>query len=165
MNLNWQEGLKEVKQRMSLSPAGALPRKARRKRIRSKNKKALTGLTSQPFAHLGEMLDKKESATMSMERPVRTYSVKGETESVMVQSSYSIDELDRLINRLRLKNLIARIEAFGGGYYQIDLVKESLLFGGKAAQRIRLEALGKVVAHAANGLHWEFEEEENLGYY
>lgn len=164
MNLTWQEGLKEIKQRMSLPPAGVLPREPRRKQVRGKKQKAPVGMTDRPFNCLGEMLDKKNQPT-PMERPVRIYAVKGETEPVMIQSYYSMDELDRLINRNGLKNLVVRIEAFGGGYYQIDLVKEPLPGGGKAAQRIRLEALGQVVAHAANGLHWKFEEEEDLGYY
>lgn len=165
MNLTWQEGLKEIKQKMSLPSAGALPRKSRRTRIRDNKRKALVGMTYQPFGCLGEMLDKKDQAKPK-EKVVKIYAVKGETEPVMIQSCYSINELDRLINRNGLKNLVVRIEAFGGGYYQIDLVKEPLPGGGKAAQRIRLEALGQVVAYAANGLHsWEFEEEEDLGYY
>lgn len=165
MNLKWQEGLKEIKQKMSLPSKGALPRKPRRKRIRDKKQKAPVGMTYQPFADLKGMLNPKNQSELVV-KTVTIYAVEeGDTEPVIIQSCYSLNELEQLINHSQLKNLVATIVSYGGGYYQIELVKELLPNGRKAAQRSRLEVLGQIVAYA-NGLHsWEFEEKEDLGYY
>ena len=169
MQTNWQESLKEIKKRISVYSTGdPPPKKQRRVRIRKREAtKRHVGLTSRPFAGLGKALEKSKDPGVQ-DRIVRNYrTIKGETETVMIQSFYSINELEKLISGAGLRNLVARIESFDSAYYQIELVKEPVMGGGKAAQRNRLEILGRVVAHAANGLQqgWDFEEEEDLGYY
>ena len=168
MQTNWQESLKEIKKRISHSTGDPPPREPRRVRTRKRTvTKRHVGLTSRPFAGLGETLEKSKDHGIQ-DRIVRNYhNVDDETETVMIQSSYNINELEKLISGAGLRNLVARIESFDSAYYQIELVKEPVMGSGKAAQRNRLEILGRVVAHTANGLQqgWEFEEEEDLGYY
>ena len=169
MQTNWQESLKEIKKRISVYSTGdPPPKKQRRVRIRKREAtKRHVGLTSRPFAGLGKALEKSKDPGIP-DRIIGNYHiVNDETEMVMIQSSYSINELEKLISGAGLRNLVARIESFDSAYYQIELVKEPVMGGGKAAQRNRLEILGRIVAHAANGLQqsWEFEEDEDLGYY
>lgn len=176
MTTNWMEGLEEIGQRiLNQQKTGDTekrkPRRVRtRKQVPTKTKRHVESI-NRPFARLGEKLKNLNSKKDEKGKIVRKYDVAGgsdNTETVMIQSSYSIDELERLINGVAgLSKLIAKIESFDGAYYQIEMAKEFVMGGGMAAQRSRLEVLGRVIAHAATGLQkgWSFEEEEDLGYY
>ena len=175
MTTNWMEGLEEIRQRVlnQQKTGDTEKRKPRRVRIRkqvSETKRHVDSI-NRPFARLGEELKNLDSKKDEKGKVVRKYDVAGgsdNTETVMIQSSYSIDELERLINGVAgLSKLITKIESFEGAYYQIEMAKEPVMGGGVAAQRNRLEVLGRVIAHAATGLQkgWSFEEEEDLGYY
>lgn len=173
----WKEDLKKIKVASVVHK-----RKPVRKRIRKRTatkRYVGDGLANMPFSGLGAELERKRrEETGKSEYPIikKYHSIAdSETEMVIVRSYYSITQVERLIKRLAsLRKTVASIKALEGGYYQIKLIKEPLYDGSLAAQRIRLNMLGEVVAFStsklsANGLQkkrsWEFEEEEDLGYY
>lgn len=161
--MDWKEGLKEAKKRILTQPKTPTERGPRRKKLRVKNRRLQGKKTCQPFSRLGEMIENAKPAD-SLIGEVREYPTMGEAEPVLIQAPYSINDIERLVQTFNIKHLVARIESFGGAYFQINLVKERLLDGGMAAQRAKLEKIGSVIAHG-DGKHWKFEEEEDLGYY